>query len=50
MFSGIVEAKSDVLRFTARDRVFELAVMCPEKFNDLSEGDSIAVKWCLSHC
>jgi riboflavin synthase len=43
MFSGIIEAQSDILRFAARESVLEIAIARPFEFDDIKIGDSIAV-------
>lgn len=43
MFSGIVEATSQILEAQERPGVVQIKVKKPSDFNDLKEGDSIAV-------
>lgn len=43
MFSGIVEAKSQVLNARQRGAVVEIQVQRPIDFNDLKPGDSVAI-------
>lgn len=43
MFSGIVEATARLLSVREREQVLEFNVEKPNHFNDLSQGDSVAV-------
>lgn len=41
MFSGIVEAKVQILNLTAKDQAYQLSVQRPDHFQDIKLGDSI---------
>lgn len=43
MFSGIVEAQSQVVSTSSQPGLVRIAVRKPEQFNDIKTGDSIAV-------
>lgn len=43
MFSGIIEAKSEILEFSLRGSVYELKLLRPPQFDDLKRGDSVAI-------
>ena len=42
MFTGIIEAQAQILKVSSGDKLLRIEVQRPEKFQDISIGDSIA--------